>query len=329
MHLDRQVAGGLADQFGAVLGRFHRVHVEAVDGGERAEQRGLAAGARAQIEPAAAVGADEFGAAEAQRDQLTALVLHGRHALAHGLELAGIAALQVHRVGRPAPFFAAGDQGQFFGGDFAGPRDQVHDRAFVVGGEQVAQFARVRAERVGEGLGDPGGVRVLEREPTHRIGRRQRLDPLLGGALARPAQHGVHESRTALAEFGPGEFDGGVHGRVRADPGAQQLVAAQAQDVEQRAVDLGDRPARAFGDHRVQQPLGAARAVGEFRGERGVASVDAALAQKCGQHEVGVRVALADGAQDFERRLTRRIDSVGTAPTGTPITFSRTTFRTG
>ena len=64
----------------------------------------------------------------------------------------------------------------------------------------------------------------------------------------------------------------------------------------------------ALGDDRVEQSAGAARAVGQFGGEGGVAAGDSALAQQCGQREVGVGVALGHRAQHVERRAAGRVE---------------------
>ena len=116
----------------------------------------------------------------------------------------------------------------------------MHMRPFVVACQCRVEFSRRRAQRVGEGLGDPARVGVHERGMPDRIGRRiggQLGDP---GPLVAPgdgAQHAVDETRSRRVEFDSGLFDGGGHRRVRADPGAQQLVGAEPQQVEQHRID--------------------------------------------------------------------------------------------
>ncbi len=127
---------------------------------------------------------------------------------------------------------------------------------------------------------------------------------VLGGDLA---QHGVHEGDRPGADDPPREVDGRGDGRVLRDPGAQQLVCAQAQDVEHGRVDLGERPVDARLQHRVVQALPAQGAVGQLGRQRRVAAVDAPLAQQPGQHEVGVGVLLADGDQHVVRRAARLV----------------------
>ncbi len=118
------------------------------------------------------------------------------------------------------------------------------------------------------------------------------------------AQDGVDEARAAVAEDDAGEFDGRRDGGVRGDAGAEELVGAEAEHVEHGRVDLAQRAVHARGDDRVVRTASAQRPVDEFGGERGVARVEAALlaglAQERGQDEVGVGVALVDGAQGVE-----------------------------
>ena len=138
----------------------------------------------------------------------------------------------------------------------------------------------------------------------------------VGGDLGQPgvevagadrAQHRVDELRPPVAEDRAGELDGLAHGRVVRDAQGEQLVGAEPQDVEHLTVDGVERPVDAGRDHQV---VGAGRAQGAVRqlgGERGVATLDAALAQQPGQHEVRVGVVHPDGAQGVEGRPPRRV----------------------
>ena len=195
----------------------------------------------------------------------------------------------------------------------------MHQRAVVVGGQQRIQLAGVGAERVGERLGDPARMGVHERDVPDGIGlggRGELVDPGLLVAPSDGAQHAVDETGSRRIEFDAGLLDGGGHRGVRVDPGAQQLVGAQPQQVEQHRVDVVRRASRGRGDDGVEQAAGAAGAVGQFGGEGGVAAGDAALAQQRGQHEVGVGVAFRDRAQHVERRAARRIERLAARPAG-------------
>ena len=116
----------------------------------------------------------------------------------------------------------------------------MHQRPLVVAGQQRAQLAGVGTERVGERLRDPSGMRVREGEVADRVGvggRRELGDPRLLVARRDLAQHAVDETGTRRIEFDARLLDGGVDGGVRFDPGAQQLVGAEPQQVEQHRVD--------------------------------------------------------------------------------------------
>src|SRR5690606_21151107 len=118
------------------------------------------------------------------------------------------------------------------------------------------------------------------------------------------AQHGVDELGPPVAEHHPGQLDGRGHGGVRRDPGAEQLVRAQAQHVEHRRVHLPQRPVDAGRDHGVVGALVAQRAVHQLGGERRVPRVQlpllARLAQQRRQDEVGIGVPLVHGPQGLE-----------------------------
>ena len=170
----------------------------------------------------------------------------------------------------------------------------------------------VGAERVGEGLGDPARMGVHERRCARRgrcrrAGRaRSTQDCSSRAAMVRSTPL----TKPARAESNSMPACSTVVDTAACvfDPGAQQLVGAQPQQVQQHRVDLSRRAARGRGDDGVEQPAGAAGAVGQFGGERGVAAGDSAFAQQRGQREVGVGVALRDRAQHVERRPAGRVE---------------------
>ena len=277
VHRDRQPVDGPAHELRAVLGGFDGVQRAALQGERarraartcrRARRTGRASGCPSSV---------DRHAGQRQRHELAALVLHHREPLADGVELPDVAAarFEVHAVGRVGRGLAAGDQGQLLGGDLAGPGEQVHRRAGVVGGERgVELLLRACAQGVGEGLGDPARVRVGERRVADRVLLRVGRELLHPGrlvVLADPAQHGVDEAGGAGARVHPDELDGRVDRGVRRHPGAQQLVGAQAQGVEQRRLDAVQRAVGAGVDHGVEQALGPQRAVAQLGGQRGVA----------------------------------------------------------
>ena len=82
--------------------------------------------------------------------------------------------------------------------------------------------------------------------PTGSVagGRRQLGDPGLLVARRDRAQHAVDETGSCRIEFDAGLLDGGGDRGVRVDPGAQQLVGAEPQQVEQHRVDAVRRAIR-------------------------------------------------------------------------------------
>ena len=247
--------------------------------------------------------------------QLAALVLHQRLAVAHRREPARVTAGQIDAVGRIAGRRAAHLFGEFGRGQHAGPGRQVHQRAFVVAGQQGIQLSGVGAQCVGERLGDPARMGVDERGVPDRIGIRrwgQLVDPGLFVPCGDRAQHTVDETRSRRIEFDAGLLDGGGDRGVRVDPGAQQLVGAQPQQVQQHGVDALGRAPGGVADDGVEQAAGAAGAVGQFGGERRVAAGDSALAQQGGQRQIGVGVALRHRPQHVERRAAGRVERFAT-----------------
>ncbi len=133
-----------------------------------------------------------------------------------------------------------------------------------------------------------------------RLVAEQQVQPLLEGAGGDFAQHGVDEGRGSGADHGAGQADGLVQRGVGGDAHGQQLVGADPQRVEDGRVQLVQRPVHAAGQDGVVGALAAQGAVAQFRGEAGVALVQAVVPDPGGQHEVGVGVLGGDGAQHFE-----------------------------
>ena len=136
MHRDGEVADGLLDEFRAVGLNLHGVDGGGFDAGDGPQERGLAAGAGAQVEPVPTVGPVEGGFGEGAGNELGSFVLHRGQPVADGVDAAGVTAGQVDGVWRVGSFVAAGHEGEFFGGDFPGAGHEVHDGAFGVGGER-------------------------------------------------------------------------------------------------------------------------------------------------------------------------------------------------
>ncbi len=286
----------------------------------------------AQVQPAPAVGALEGRQGQRPGDQLTALVLDQRHTVTDRGEPARVTTGQIHRVGRVTANRPVHLVGELLGGQHAGPSGQVHRRPGVVGRQCRIEFARGRPEGVGEGLRDPAGMGMDERTVPDGVGCGRRGQFGHPGRLVPPgnlAEHTVDETRSDRVEFEPSLFHCGRHRGMLGDVGAQQLVAPQPQQVQQHRVDLVDRPVGRRRDHRVEQTAGAAGAVGEFGGERGVAPADPALGQHGRQGEVGVGIALADGPQNIECGPARRIQWTARGPARTSSRRSLAGLTTG
>lgn len=285
--------------------------------GEGGEQGGLAAGARAAVQPAG-VAALQRGGREGRRHELAALVLDPGPAVAHGGQRAGLAALgHPHGVRRPA----AGQRallaellGEFVRGGAAGAGDQGDLGALVVRFQQVLDTGPAAAERVPERRDDPARVRVDDREVVLGVvlvrggHLRHPAVEVVGGHLA---QHRVDELGAPLPQHHPGQLHARGDRRVGRDTGAEELVHAHVQHVQDRRVDLAQRPVDAGGDDRVVRPLPAQRAVDQLGRQGRVPVVEVALGagllQQRGQDEVRVRVALVDGPQDLEGEEADRV----------------------
>ncbi len=131
---------------------------------------------------------------------------------------------------------------------------------------------------------------------AHRVlvsGRRYLQYPAFLVVLTDPAQHRVDEAGRGTATTGSDQVHSGGDRGMWRNPSPQQLVAAQSQGIQQLAVDLREWAVRAGLQHRIQQTLRAACSIAQLGGQRGVPTVDPALPQQAGQHQVGVGVTLA------------------------------------
>ena len=238
-----------------------------------------------------------------------------------GVELTGVTARQVHRVRRVAPDLAVDRLRQLLRRQHAGPGGQVHQRP---------RRRRWRAARPARPASAPsasanacaihrGWAWVKAMWPTGSVSAggassatqdaSSRAEIVRSTPLTKPAR-AVSNSMAACSTVVSTAACG-------VDAGAQQLVGAEPQQVEQHRVDAVDRPVRRVHDDGVEQAEAAARAVGEFGGEGGVTPGDLTFAQQCGQDQVGVGVAFGDRAQHVEGRLARgveRLASVAAVP---------------
>ena len=236
--------------------------------GQRAQQRRLAARARAQVEPAL-VRALERGVGESRGRRAASPRPAHRRAPGRRRERAGVAAGQPHPdrgVRRARGALGGRVTEQLLGRDQARPRDEGDASA-----RRCRRPAGPRARRRGRW---PPATRPARRRPSGGGRARSTAKPwrsFFGSGASRrtqPARSCSPTRRsTALtkpvtlrpADL-PGQVDGGGDRGVRRHPGGQQLVGAQPQHGEHRGVDLLDRASRAGGDHRVVGALASQRA---------------------------------------------------------------------
>ena len=170
-----------------------------------------------------------------------------------------------------------------------------------------------------EGFDDPARVRLHDREMAHRVlggvGRDLR-DPVVEVALADPAQHGVDELAPGLSPDEPGELHGLADRGVGRGAEEQHLLRAEPQDVENRRLDVGQRPRAARLDHGVEEPAATQRPVRQRRRERGVAAVQPGLGEHARRGQVRVRAVEVDRPQDVVGREPGR---VGGMAVGAPL----------
>ncbi len=166
----------------------------------------------------------------------------------------------------------------------------------VVGGQRRLQL--VGGQHVGVRVHDPAGMRRTQRQPVPLVATlAEPIEPTLEVAARDPAQHGIGEAADPLPHRRRGQVDGRGDGRVRRDPHRQDLVRAEPQQVQQRGLQLADRPVRGGGEDGVVGAHPATRAGQELGGERGVARGEFALAKQPGEREIGVRAVGAHLAQ--------------------------------
>ena len=161
-------------------------------GRQRRQQRGLAAGSGAEVQPAQ-VGPVERRRGQGERDQLRALVLHAGPALGHGRR---------RHPGRRRPgarrtaTSAVGSPGSSSTGRAPGTGDQGHPRRLVVGRQQRLDLAL--PDGLGERLHHPARVGVGDARGT-RPGRRRAS----GATRATQPSRSCSETRRSTALANP------------------------------------------------------------------------------------------------------------------------------
>ena len=162
-----------------------------------------------------------------------------------------------------------------------------------------------------QGLDDPLRVGLLDGELRGEVAGRDDLgEPGLEVALAHPAHDGVDEPGRPGAVHLAREAHRLVDGRVGRDAHPEELVGAEPQRVEDVRVDLVQGPPRGDTDDRVVEAVHPHRAVDELGRERGVTTLDAAVAQHPRELEVGVGT-VRDGPQDGVGREPLRVAAAG------------------
>ena len=296
MHRDGEVADGLLDEFRAVGLDLHGVDGGGFDAGNGPQERGLAAGAGTQVEPAPTVGPVEGGFGEGAGNELGSFVLDCGQPVADGVDAAGVTAGQVDSVGRVGSFVAAGHEGEFFGGDFPGAGHEVHDGAFGIGGEGGVQFVTT-PQGLFETFSDPFGVGVPEGDGGKFVGGLELLPPGFGRGAGYFPQDAVGETFGLFVSGGGDDFHGGVHSRVRFHPGVKQLVGTQADGTKHRRINAVKRPGGTVGYDDIEYALDPQGAVGDFGGEGGVAAFEPVFGQRFGEGQVGVCALHVDAVE--------------------------------
>ena len=197
------------------------------------QQRGLAARAGAQVEPAR-VRAVELDAGEGEGDELARLVLHGGAALGDG---AGRSPGRLRAGRRRTGSTAAGSPSSSSTVERPGRATSVTRGRSLSAASRSSISAAPTASR--SALTIQRGWLCTTDETPGLVLRRDDLQPGVEVAGRHLAQHGVGELRLPRTRHRTRQVDGGADGRVRRDAGAQQLVRAEPQDVQQRRVDLG------------------------------------------------------------------------------------------
>ncbi len=112
-------------------------------------------------------------------------------------------------------------------------------------------------------------------------------------------------------DHGAGQPHGLVQGGVGGHPHGEQLVRADPQGIQDRGVQLVQRPVDAARQDGVVRALAAEGAVAELGGESGVALVQSVVPDPGRQHEVRVGVLGCHGAEHFEGHEPGRIGPAG------------------
>ena len=254
-----------------------------------------------------------------QRDggQLAGLVLDG--GLAGGDQIGRVAGVEGEGVGGPAAGLgvgrhhlvavrAAGEGGH---GDL-GARVARGQGGLELGVGRIAEGGPVGAD-------DPPGVAAADGEVAVGVGRRVGRDDRQPGVQVsgrHPAQDGVDVAGDARADHLLGQVDRGGHGGVGPDPGGEELVRAEPEDLADRRVELVQRAVAAGREHGVVGALAAQRAVGELGREGGVAAGDVAVGQQLGQQQVRVCLAVLHRREDLVGGAARVAGPAGDVAVG-------------
>ena len=136
------------------------------------------------------------------------------------------------------------------------------------------------------------------------VGRRHPAQPGVQIRLSDLSQHGVDETRAPVTEHHPGQFHTRRDRRVGRDPGAEQLMGTEGEDVEHRRIDLAQRPVDTRRDDRVVGALPAQCPVDQLGGEGRVAGLETGvlpgLPEQRRQHEIRIGVPLVDRSERLE-----------------------------
>ena len=305
----RSGCGG-AHQPGPVRAYLGRDQPGALLRGQAAEQAGLAARA-AQVQPPVVAAGHPAAVTSPLRTPPLCTRVSAMAAswlasswtparpCADGRDPGRVALGQVGAELRPPGRGRAG-RGQLGGPGQAGDRAQGNRGALAVGGQRGLGLGQRAAERLTQRGDDPPGVAVPDGQVALEVvgaSRGRDLEPGLQVAARDAAQDGVDESGRPRADHVPDQVDGGGHGGVRGDPGAQQLMGAEPEDLAHGGLQGVQLAVAAHGEHGVIGAPAAQRAVGELGGQRGVPAAEPALGQRGREQQVGVGVPLGHGAQ--------------------------------
>ena len=166
---------GFAHQLGPVRLELKSQQPGATGTGDHVEEYGLAARARAEIDPQP-VRALKRSGREGKSHQLTALVLDTGAPVPHRRQVSGRPAIgEPDSAIRPRAREAAGHLDELSPRHPAG--HQVHLWAFVVCHQSRAGLVKVAVQGVPEGLRHPAGVAGFQRDRVDRVRWPQLLEP--------------------------------------------------------------------------------------------------------------------------------------------------------